>query len=466
MKSLFLSLLLTSAALAAPLNILEIVTDDQATWTLGCYGNTQAKTPHLDQLAAEGVRFDQHYVATPVCSPARAEMLTGKLGLQVNVPEYLGARALSSNGLAPGSRTWFMEVEKAGYATAFLGKWHVGKKPIHRAEQFGVQHFFGAYGGGCGYKDLRIESGDEVRTVPGFESQVLPDEAMRWIGEQTKPWALSLRFIAPHAPYGPLPAEDTAVYEKAMLNLPPAGHANREVLLKKMREYFSAVHSVDRAVGRLVAMLKEKGLWDKTVIVFTSDHGYNLGHHGVEGKGNARFLTHNGVQGPCVPNMWDHSLRTPLIIRSPGSQPGKVITAFTSNLDFFSSYLSLLGVPQPADWKTEGMDFSPFLRGETPQKWRDAVYGQYDLCSKGLAYMRSVRTTEWKYVRFFHQGMSDELYDLKKDPEEQHNLIKYDAVYKAPPALQAVEKKMRGKLHSWLKAVNDPILTEKREGHP
>jgi choline-sulfatase len=202
------------------------------------------------------------------------------------------------------------------------------------------------------------------------------------------------------------------------------------------------------------------------VIIFTSDHGYNLGQHGVEGKGNARFLTHNGAQGPQVPNMWDHSLRTPLIIRHPGAQAPGVVTAFTSNLDFYDSYLSLLGVPKAADWKTEGMDFSPFVRGEAPAKWRDAVFGQYDLCSKGLAYMRSVRTTEWKYVRFFHQGMSDELYDLKRDPEEKHNLIKYDAITKAPPALQAVEKKMRGKLHSWLKAVNDPILTERRAGHP
>jgi choline-sulfatase len=154
-------------------------------------------------------------------------------------------------------------------------------------------------------------------------------------------------------------------------------------------------------------------------------------------------------------------------VRHPSTpNAGGVITSLTSNLDFFASYLSLLGLPQPADWPTEGMDFSPFVLGKTPASWRDAVYGQYDLCSKGLAYMRSVRTTEWKYVRFFHQGMSDELYDLKKDPEEKHNLIKYDGGSRNPPALQEVEKKMRGKLHAWLKKVKDPILTEHREGHP
>ena len=191
-------------------------------------------------------------------------------------------------------------------------------------------------------------------------------------------------------------------------------------------------------------------LADKTIVLFTSDHGYNIGHHGVHSKGNAIWIA-GGLNGPTRPNMWDTSLRIPLLIRWPGVvKPGSEITEPVLNLDTFASVLGMLGLKMPAGVKQAGADFSPLLRRQKVA-WRDTIYGQYDLHHVGLAFMRMIRTPHWKLVRHYQSDGLDELYDLQNDPGETRNL--YDN-----EKHRAVRDDLQGKLAAWQRSLHDPQI--------
>jgi len=188
-------------------------------------------------------------------------------------------------------------------------------------------------------------------------------------------------------------------------------------------------------------------------VIFTSDHGYNIGHHDIYTKGNAAFIAGNGVHGPKRPNMFENSIRVPLLVRWPGvTKPGTEIADSVSNLDSFATILSIAGVAMPADAKQHGIDFSPLLRGEKMPP-RD-LYGQYDLHNSGLACMRMIRTGDgaWKLVRHHLANGLNEMYDLKNDPHEQKNL------YNSPDAAK-VRDQLQEKLTAWQKSIDDPILS-------
>jgi uncharacterized sulfatase len=184
--------------------------------------------------------------------------------------------------------------------------------------------------------------------------------------------------------------------------------------------------------------------------MFQSDHGYNIGHHGIHTKGNGNWIA-GGVNGPKRPNMFEESIRIPLVIRYPGVvESGTVINEFVSNIDTFASVLGMLNVPMPIGVKQEGMDFSPLLRGEKA-KWRDTVFGQYDLHNGGLAYMRMIRTDEWKLVRHHYTNQMGELYNLKDDPSETRNLY-------GNAAHRPIRDQLQERLTAWMRSIDDPIL--------
>jgi uncharacterized sulfatase len=225
---------------------------------------------------------------------------------------------------------------------------------------------------------------------------------------------------------------------------------------KWTKDYYASIHSVDRNLGRLLARLDELNLTGRTAVLFTSDHGYNIGHHGIHTKGNGHWVA-GGVTGPKRPNMWDTSLRVPLLIRAPGAKAGAVVTEVVSNLDTFATVLGMLGVPAPAEVRQHGTDFSPLLRGGSIPA-REALFAQYDLHNTGLAYMRAIRTGKWKLVRHHFANLLDELYDLANDPDESKNL------YNAPTA-RATRDELQAKLTAWMKSIDDPILKATR-GYP
>lgn len=446
---------------AEKLNLIVVVTDDQADWSLGCYGGPDAVTPHLDALAASGARFTRAFVATPVCSPSRATHLTGRWGTQLGITDWLSPEEnAAGHGLKPGTLTWPALLQRAGWATGLFGKWHLGTLPPFHPRHFGYDHFFGFLGNGAVPRNPRIDFPDGPRSVPGWFPELLVEDAMRFVdAHRGRPFALSLHFREPHEPYGPAPAVDEAVFAGRPLTLPSAPGLDREYVEKRTRAYLAATHAIDRNLGRLFTHLKEKGLWDNTVIVFTSDHGYHLGHQGLQGKGNAAWIA-GGLKGPRRPNLFELSLRVPLLVRWPGvTPPGAVVTPMVSNLDLFATLLAIVGIPVPPDAPHAGVDFSPLLRGAALPA-RDAIFAQYDLHNTSHARLRSVRTERWKLVRRFDAQRLDELYDLTADPMETKNLIVYGAVAVVPLAGEPARARadLESRLLGWMRSIDDPLL--------
>jgi uncharacterized sulfatase len=434
------------------LNIVSIVTDDQGRWAVGAYGNRDVQTPNIDRIGREGARFVNAFVPTPVCSPSRGSFLTGRYGTQLGITDWIAPSEASAGlGLPADAVTWPAVLQKHGYRTALIGKWHLGSLPRFHPTRHGFHHFMGFLGGGTTPMDPTLEVEGKEQKLTGPVPDLITDDALKFIdAHRDRPFALLLHFREPHLPYGPVPAQDSAPFRDLDPAVPRLPGLDVEQVKRLTRAYYASIHAVDRNVGRLLDRLDERKLSGRTIVLFTSDHGYNLGHHGIHTKGNGIWMA-GGVNGPKRPNMWDTSIRVPLLIRWPGVvKPGTDVPEMVTNLDTFPSVLGMLGVPMPDGLKQEGADFAPLLRGEKTA-WRDTLYGQYDLHNSGLAYMRMVRTADGKLVRHLRANFMDELYDLKNDPGETRNLFNNPQHSKLRDALQE-------KLTAWQRSIDDPLL--------
>jgi uncharacterized sulfatase len=442
----------TPAAEPDRLNLIAIVTDDQARWALSAYGNKECPTPNMDRLAREGARFLNAFCPTPVCSPSRASYLTGRYGTQFGITDWIDPiESAAGLGLPVEATTWPQVLQKHGYTTALIGKWHLGIKPQFHPTRRGFDHFYGFLGGGNQPMNPTLEVDGKEKKLTGSLPDLLTDDAIRFIEKSSgKPFAVLLHFRAPHTPYGPVPEEDLAPFKKLDPAIPEPPGIDKAQVKQWTREYYASIHSVDRNLGRLFERLDKLKLTEKTIITFTSDHGYMIGHHTLHAKGNAYWIA-GGVRGPMRPNMFEESIRVPLLVRWPGVvKPGLEIAEPVTNIDMFASVLGMLGVPMPAEIKQEGTDFSPLLRGKKIA-WRDAIFGQYDVHNSGLAYMRMIRTNEWKLVRHHHSMFMDELYNLREDPGETKN--RYGSA-----AHRAVRDQLQKRLTEWQESINDPLL--------
>ncbi|MBX3177202.1 MAG: sulfatase-like hydrolase/transferase [Candidatus Hydrogenedentes bacterium] len=450
-------------------NILFIMTDDQGPWAWGGGGHPDAITPNLDRLRSEGVHLANYFVTTPVCSPARASMLSSRYSTELGITDYIPPDG--ENGLDPALPVWPRALDEAGYRTAHIGKWHVGELDQYLPKHFGYDYFAGFRHGPGTSKDPKVEFDGEIREIKGYTPDILTDLAMDFIArDDSAPFLVSLHYWAPHAntavktPDGdrtwhPLSDADWDLFKEREITLPEPRHPELDVprAIRMTREYLASVHSVDRNLGRLFAALDARGLRDNTIVVFTSDHGYNMAHHGIWHKGNGRWLLVNN-QG-SRPNLWDTSLRAPAIIRWPrGIEAGSTINQTTSNLDWFPSLLSLTGVPMPAGALIRGQDFAPLLRGQAPV-WNDAFFVQYDqrLSLDGSGNLRAYRTPRWKLVRDYRNAGQDEFYDLASDPGELNNLIE-----SADPEVQVAIAGLEQALRAAMARVNDPALIPPR----
>jgi uncharacterized sulfatase len=434
-------------------NIIAVVTDDQARWALGAYGNKECRTPNMDRLAREGGVFLNAFTATPVCSPSRATYLTGLYGTQVGITDYLSPDEMAAGlGLPAAAATWPAVLQKHGYRTGLIGKWHLGSQAEFHPSRRGFHHFTGFLGGGSTPLNPTLEVNGKTEKMTGSLPDLLVDDAIRFVeSNRDRPFALLVHFRAPHAPYGPVPEQDSAPFKDLDPSVPKAAGLDPAHVKRLTRDYYASIHSVDRNLGRLLTKLDELKLSGKTIVTFTSDHGYMIGHHGLWHKGNGASIA-GGVAGPMRPNMFDDSIRVPLLVRWPGVvKPGTSIAEPVANVDMYASVLGMLGIPVPEGSKQQGLDFSPLLRGDKPRKWREAIVAQYDLHNFGLAYMRMIRTEQWKLVRFHRANGLDELYDLQNDPGETRNLNR-------DPKHQKVRDELQGRLTEWMKAIDDPLL--------
>ena len=309
----------------------------------------------------------------------------------------------------------------------------------------------GSLAGSFKPQDPELEVGGKLTKMRGFGADILTDHALAFLQtNRNKPFALLIHFREPHMPYGPVPEQDSAPFQTLDPEIPNYPNLRTNQVKNWTREYYAAIHSVDRNIGRLLARLDELGLAGRTIVLFTSDHGYMIGHHGLHSKGNANWIV-GGTSGPKRPNMFEDSIRIPLIVRWPGVvKPGHEIAAPVSNIDTWASVLGMLGVQPSKDWKQEGIDFSPLLRGETTRT-HEVIFGQYDLHNGGLAHMRMIRTANWKLVRHWLTNGMDELYDLKNDPGETKN--RYDDSKAA-----AIQADLQKQLLAWMRRIDDPLL--------
>lgn len=449
-----LTLLLTTPLRGAeppPYNLISIVTDDQAAWSIGAYGARQSRTPNMDRLAREGARFLNAFTCTPVCSPSRAAFLTGRFGTQVGITDWITPKeAKDGVGLAPESMTWPKLLRQRGYVTGILGKWHLGAKPEFHPSRLGFDHFMGSLAGSFKPLDPELEAGGKLTKMSGFGADIVIDDALAFLQtNRSKPFALLIHFREPHMPYGPVPEQDSLPFKDLDPDIPDYPDLKTNQVKNWTRDYYAAIHSVDRNMGRLLARLEELGLAERTIVMFTSDHGYMIGHHGLHSKGNANWVV--GGTTAKRPNMFEESIRIPLIVRWPGVvKPGLEIAAPVSNIDTWASVLGMLGVQPPKEWKQEGLDFTPLLREQTTRT-HEVIFGQYDLHNGAQARMRMIRTTDWKLVRHWLSTGKDELYDLKNDRSETNNRY-------GDPKVASIQSDLQKQLVAWMRSINDPLL--------
>lgn len=449
----FLSITTAVPAVAAKPNIIIVLTDDQAPWAFGSavlsgqYREVPAAaTPNIDRLASEGAVFRNFFCTTPVCSPARASFMTGRYASELGIPDFIpqpGHKLYDPNDevrLDPDSTLTIAELlQSAGYRTGLVGKWHLGDWTEPGNDKFhptkhGFDYFMGLTGGGTTPDNPTLEEDGEVRQFEGLTTDILTDRAIDFIQRnKQRPFFLCLATRAPHGRWLPVAPEDWKPYAELDPTIPDYPGLDITRVKKMMREYLASTSGVDRNLGRLLDALDKNQLVDNTIVIFTSDHGFNMGHHGIWHKGNGLWATkkqppgeyHNGVRvisKKYRPNLYDESLRVPAVVRWPGVvAPGTVVSKTASSLDVFPTLAEVADVN--ADPKLKGRSLLPLLRGEQPDKWNNDVFAEYDMIHYATASLRCYRTDRYKLVRDSHNEGCDEFFDLVDDPSENNNLI-------------------------------------------
>ncbi|QDT07589.1 Choline-sulfatase [Rubripirellula lacrimiformis] len=465
-------------------NILFICTDDQAPWAMG---NSvadgwfdyvpAAMTPHMDRLAKEGVRFRNFFTVTPVCSPARVAMLTGHYASQFGVTDFIPSTDHKlfdpdhQVGLDPDRCTSFAEVlQDSGYHTGLVGKMHVGDWTLPGNQRFhptqlGFDYFMGLPSGGTSPKDPVLEVDGVVSRHRGLTTDILADHAIDFIEKasgQEDPFLLCWHTRAPHGAWLPVAPEDWAPYESMDPELPDYPGLDVQRTKRRMREYLASTSGVDRNLGRILGLLDTLGIADRTVVIFTSDHGYNMGHNGIEHKGNGIWATKKRPPGPIHhgtrvisdkyrPNMYDLSLRVPAIVRWPGVvQPGTTIESTATCLDWFPTLVAMAKSPMPAGLELPGRDLTSLMTDGPPADWDNDLFAEYHMVHYAQADMVCFRTPDYKLIRDRANEGRDEFFDLRSDPDESVNLISDPR-----PHIQTAIAKLSTQLENRLQRLQD-----------
>jgi arylsulfatase A-like enzyme len=410
---------------AAPVkpNILFIYTDDQSYDALSVVQEEQGekgrfpwlKTPNLDHLASQGVRFRNAFVSNSLCSPSRAVNLTGRYNHD------------AGNGIASNFRPFPVNnvthatlMRDAGYTTAYVGKWHMGSQ--RKRPGF---DFHASYVGHGRYENCPFIVNGKDTPTKGWVDDVATDYAIAFIKRQkssAKPWSLILGFKTPHQPWEP-PVRAKELYKGELartvtnVNTPPIYWPNPARAKKPVPptmttnlDYFRCVSAMDECVGRLLKSLDQSGFSSNTLVIFTSDNGFYLGAHATGDKRSA----------------YEESLRVPFLVRYPAlgeKARGRIVDEMVLNLDLARSLLDFAGVPAPDEM--QGESWRPLLTGEKVP-WRESWFYEYFTENqKGTRVpdITAVRTKDAKLVKYPGFPAWTELFDLKADPYEVRNLI-------------------------------------------
>jgi arylsulfatase A-like enzyme len=448
-----LTLALALTAQAKSPNILFIFTDDHGYQAISAYGSNRNKTPNIDRIASEGMRFENCFVTNSICGPSRAVILTGK-------HSHINGFMTNGNSFNGGQQTFPKLLQKNGYQTAIFGKWHL------RSDPTGFDKWQVLLGQGP-YYNPPMKSPAGTKKIEGYTTDIITDLTLDWLKndrDDDKPFMLMCQHKAPHRNWQPgpdhletyndveMPYPETfwddykgrtaAASTQAMtiarhlsandlkLNQPRgltskqleiwnAAYAPKNKKFKEaklegkdlikwqyqryVKDYLRCVASVDDNIGRLLKYLDESKLAEDTIVIYSSDQGWYLGEHGWYDK---RW-------------MYEESFKTPLVARWPGViKPGSVNRDFVSNLDFAQTFLDIAGVkeiPEPM----QGHSLVPVLSGNTPKDWRKSMYYHYYEFPGAHSVRRhyGVRTDKYKLIHFYNLEQW-ELFDLEKDPNE------------------------------------------------
>lgn len=448
-------------------NILFILTDDQGYWAMGCAGNHEIHTPNLDRIASMGMRFENFFCASPVCSPARASILTGRIPSQHGVHDWIRKGSMDAQ-LTPGvgwgddraieylkgMRGYTEVLDDEGYTCGISGKWHLGDSR-HPQKGFSYWHLF-PYGGG-NYNNAYILRDGNLEHESRYLTDVITEGGLKFLDAQQaveSPFYLSVHYTAPHSPWekGQHPEDLVDLYKDCtfqtcpevpgghpwQINSAPRGKGERRHEL--LSGYYAAITGLDQGVGALLDRLEAMGILENTLIIFSSDNGMNMGHHGIWGKGNGTFPQ----------NMYDTSVKVPMLIARPGYVPeGVVDDHLLSHYDIMPTLLDYVGFENVDADALPGRSFAALLKGEgMAARENIVVYDEYGP-------VRMIRTREWKYVHRYPYG-PHELYNLADDANEEHNLIDV-------PGEQQRAADLKAHLEAWFVRYVDPDLDGSKE---
>lgn len=443
---------------STPPNLVFILTDNHGPWTLGCYGNQDIETPHIDRLADGGVLFTRAFANNPVCSPTRATLLTGLMPCQHGVHCYLRA-----GGVQIGPQAYYTLDEfdtltsvlvQRGYTAAMFGKWHLGDN-LH--PQDGFRYWLTKpHGASSGFYNQDVIENGQIRREPRYLTDLWTDHAVRFLeAHHDEPFFLLLSYNGPYGlgnsmrePIGNRFRERYLQQDfPSFPRLPPQpwnhNYADWIGDLQIIRKYAAEVSGVDDGVGRVLETLDRLQRTDNTIVLFIADQGLAGGHAGYWGMGDhTRPLT-----------AFDWTTHIPFIVRYPGRIPaGLRRDEMVSNYDVLPTLLSLLGLPplsgQPRKGggvnRLPGRDLTPLMHGAQnpgPGDWQNVHFIEFEN-------VRAVRTDRWKYIERIHES-PHELYDLVADPDEHHNL--YDR-----PEQAQTRAELRRQMHEFFDQHADP----------
>ena len=454
-------------------NILWITSEGIPLEMLGCYGGTLMKTPNIDRIANEGMRFDNSFVTNALCAPSRATLLTGK---------YSHLNGIVSNPYADRSETFdkaqetFPKIlQREGYQTGIVGKWHL---PVNPGE-VGFDYFVFKNGAGGPYyqetgyfRNPTLGSKEVVKArIPGYITDNVTDLAIEGIEQMTKPFMMMVQFFNDHRPFQP-PHKYEHLYDDVRIKEPgtfyddysvraaaareahmriadmpdfdpPASLTTRQRkqwnYQKFMEHFLGTFRSQDDNVGRLLDYLEKSGLAENTIVVFTADHGFFLGDHGWFDK---RF-------------MYEQAIRVPWMVRWPGKvKAGSVRKDWVINIDNAPTALDMAGVAVPEDM--QGRSLKPLMGGgPAPADWRKQLYYHYYEFAPPHWVMPhyGIRTEHHKLI-YYYTVNEWELFDLDKDPDEMESLYEWSG-YKVHPGYETIAAELVTQLKALRKEFKD-----------
>ncbi len=406
-------------------NIVLIMADDLGYADLSCYGAENIQTPHLDALAAEGVRLTDFYANGPECTPTRTALLTGRYQQRVgglecaiglgNIGRYTEAKQLSDQGelgLPVTFNALPMMLNGQGYNTAIIGKWHLGEGEAYRPAVHGFDYSIGPLGGAVDYFHHTEPVGEFIGTyMEGnhdfyrndaphqrggyYMTHLLTDEAVEWVNiqKEDQPFFLYLPYTTPHLPY-----QAPYDYQPEKLTMEHWNKSDKEV-------YAAMIEDMDAGIGKILDKLEEKGIADNTIVIFFSDNGPNKTGNTGPYSGNKGHVYEGGIRVPCI-------------IRWPGKiEEGGISSQPFISMDLTASIAAITKAtpPKPLD----GIDLIGHITARKADFSRDLFWRK-----KRAAQVRSaVRSENLKYIREEDKGKFEEyLFDLKNDPGEKHDL--------------------------------------------